>query len=308
MSERRIHQSTTRSHISPQDLARSISDVLVRDGIALGDKLSERELAAHLGLSRTPIRSALQVLAQDGILKKNENNKWVLNRQPEAQPKAQIESESAALGLRLCRDRLFGRVDPVIRESDLMRRYGVSKALLNRALVELAADRIVERNTGYGWRFVNMLDDARSLEASYDVRLAIETASLLLDSCQIDRSRLSVQQHLHEDLIAGKIETITPSELFEINADFHLMLAEFSQNTFFVQIIQQQNDLRRLTEFLSQTTSPGMRRSCEEHLSIMLALEEGDTRRAVALLEAHLRGARGRAHLRFVAQGKDVIS
>lgn len=47
---------------------RKLRRLIVRGGLAPGSRISERELASRLGVSRTPVRSAIQRLRQEGYL------------------------------------------------------------------------------------------------------------------------------------------------------------------------------------------------------------------------------------------------
>lgn len=47
---------------------RKLRELIVRGGLAPGSRISERELAKRLGVSRTPVRSAIQRLRQEGYI------------------------------------------------------------------------------------------------------------------------------------------------------------------------------------------------------------------------------------------------
>jgi DNA-binding GntR family transcriptional regulator len=51
-----------------EQAASRLRDMLVQGRIAPGSKLNERELAEKLGVSRTPLREALKVLASEGLI------------------------------------------------------------------------------------------------------------------------------------------------------------------------------------------------------------------------------------------------
>lgn len=50
------------------ELASQLRDMLVRGELKAGDKISEQALCTHFGVSRTPLREALKVLANEGLL------------------------------------------------------------------------------------------------------------------------------------------------------------------------------------------------------------------------------------------------
>ena len=81
------------------------------------------------------------------------------------------------------------------------------------------------------------------------------------------------------------------TQLFETDAAFHEMCAEFCGNAFFVQAIQYQNRLRRLLEFGSYVDSRRVRDWCREHLAIIEAIAAGDLKQASSRMRVHLEQA-----------------
>ena len=149
-------------------------------------------------------------------------------------------------------------------------------------------DGIVERSSGYGWHFAALLDSEERRLQSYNFRLALEPAAMRMDGFSPDDVRLARQRVLHEELLDGKIETTNARSLFEVNSDFHLMIAEFSGNEFVIQAVRQQNKLRRISEYATTTNVSRVKQSCEEHLMMIEALEKGEYLWASSLMERHL--------------------
>ena len=50
------------------ELAAQLRDMLMRGELKAGDKISEQALCIRFGVSRTPLREALKVLANEGLL------------------------------------------------------------------------------------------------------------------------------------------------------------------------------------------------------------------------------------------------
>jgi DNA-binding GntR family transcriptional regulator len=46
----------------------ALRDLIVEGALAPGSRISERELCARFGISRTPLREALKVLAREGLI------------------------------------------------------------------------------------------------------------------------------------------------------------------------------------------------------------------------------------------------
>jgi DNA-binding GntR family transcriptional regulator len=276
-------------------LANQLLDVIRDARLEPGHHLREQQLADLVGVSRTPIRSALDVLARRGIVETRKNHGYFLRKPFDALHRIEIEVPSTAdekLYQRLVRDRLDNFVPVSVTQSELARRYGVDRIALTRTLSRLAEDGLIAKNKGHGWTFLPTFDSVVSLKGSYEFRFTLEPACFLLptfkpDPAAIERMRL---QHLY--LISHPdIATVSSKQLFETDAAFHEMCAEFGGNAFFVQAIQHQNRLRRLLEFASYTNSRRVQDWCREHLAIIEAIAARDLNEASARMRLHLEHA-----------------
>lgn len=273
-------------------LANQILD-LIRDAkFEPGHHLREQQLADMLGVSRTPIRMALGLLEERGIVEARRNQGYFLVRPSVELHRIELEVPATAdqdLYARLVQDRLAGVISTSVTQSEIARRYDVDRLVLLRTLARMAEDGLIARNKGRGWTFLPTLDSSVALRSSYDFRLTIEPAAFLLatfrpDSGALERSRL---QHLylvsHPNIVA-----VDRTQLFDTDAAFHEMFAEFSGNAFFLQAIQQQNRLRRLLEYGGYVNRRRVRDWCREHLAIIEAVCAGDFVKAAAVMREHL--------------------
>lgn len=274
------------------DIASSIVELLQKKAVATGAHLSERELAAELGISRSPIRAALGVLAERGVMALDPSTGWrvVKLNKGKATISLSKNGELNELEMRIARDHFHGKTEKRFSEADFMKRYDVSRGDLRKVLIRLSQHGMVERARGHGWHFMPILDNVRAQRASYDLRIALEPAAMLLDTFSADSARLTRAREEHERVLEGSLKSSGPG-LFEMNARFHLMLAEFSGNEFFVQAIQHQNRLRRVIDIFVAVTDERVA-LCREHLLIIEALEKGDRFWASSLMERHLKSSR----------------
>lgn len=276
-------------------LANQILDVIRDARMEPGHHLREQPLADLIGVSRTPIRSALDLLAERGIVETRKNQGFFLRKAFDTLHRIEIEIPSTAedeLYSRLVRDRLARRIPNSFTQTEIARRYDIDRIAVTRTLSRLAEDGLVIRNHGHGWTFAPTLDSLISLRASYEFRLTLEPAGFLLptfkpDHAAIERMRL---QHLY---LAShpNIASVNSIQLFETDAAFHEMCAEASGNAFFSQAIQSQNRLRRLLEFGSYFDSRRVREWCREHLGIIEAIASGNLTLASTRMHAHLEQA-----------------
>jgi DNA-binding GntR family transcriptional regulator len=273
-------------------LASKIRELAVAEDWPAGTHLREVALAEYLGVSRSPVRAALRLLDEQGLVRTGEQRGYVLakpGRELAARALALPEAADDALYERLIEDRVRRRIADQVTEADLLRQYDVTRSKLLKILNRLAAEGIVERARGYGWRFLPTLDSERANLESYRYRMLIEPAGLREPTFKAHIGRLRQCRDEHTDLLSKVRDgRRLQSDLFELNASFHELLAEFSGNRFILQSVQQQNRLRRLLEYASLHDPGRIRQSCEEHIAILDSIEAGDADWAATLLERHL--------------------
>lgn len=283
------------SRQSSIQLANQLLGVIRDARLEPGHHLREQHLANLVGVSRTPIRAALNLLAEHGIVDTRKNHGYFLQKPFDSLHRIEIEVPSSVdenLYRRIVRDRLDNVVPNSMTQSEIARRYDVDRVALTRTLTRLAEDGLIAKNKGHGWTFLPTFDSLVALRGSYEFRLTLEPACFLLptfrpDPAAIERMRL---QHLY--LISHPdIASVSSSQLFETDAAFHEMCAEFCGNAFFVQAIQHQNRLRRLLEFDSYANSRRVQDWCREHVVIIEAIAARDLREASGRMRLHLEQA-----------------
>jgi DNA-binding GntR family transcriptional regulator len=276
-------------------LANQILEIARDAGFEPGHWLREQQLGDMLGVSRTPVRAALALLAERGIVEAKKNHGFLLTARPEELRRLEVEVPTTAdqdLYTRIVEDRLSGRLSDTFTQTQILQRYDVDRALLLRTLTHLVSDGLLARSSGRGWTFLPTLDTQMALRNSYNFRRTIEPAGIMLDTFRSDAAALERSRMHHLYLEAHPdISALDPRQLFETDAQFHEMIAEFSGNVFFQQAIQQQNRLRRLLEFGGYTNRRRVRDWCREHVMILDAIASEDRARAAALMNEHLNAA-----------------
>lgn len=274
------------------DLARRIAQLIYIQGIRPGDHLSEEPLAEQFQVSRTPIRGALKLLADKGLIAYRPNRGYRVNALQDGAPRAEIESKELTpdeLYRRLLDDHVARRLPDSLIERELGQRYGVSRATLTKTLLRMSADGLIAKRKGYGWQFVPSLESPHALGESYRFRIAVECAGLLEPEFSADPAELERMRIAHEQLVTHDGTAISATDFFALNAAFHEMLARFSGNRFILQAVQQQNQLRRLEEHAAFYRDARFIASSREHLQIIAALQAGDRDWAAQLLRQHLK-------------------
>lgn len=295
-------------------LANQILKLVGDEKLSAGQHLTESSLADRFEISRTPVRTALILLADRKIVRARPNRGFVLLKDWRELSNSKIQIPSTAeekLSSALIRDRLAHRIPRKIKQADLIARYRTSRDILQRVLRRLIDEGIVEKNKGHGWTFLPTIETITGLRSSYDFRKTLEPAAFLLDSFDIDPTALERLLATHRALLdRGRRDEMPGRQLFEIDADFHEVLASFTQNSFFINAIRHQNRLRRLFEYEGYSDWRRVRGWVKEHLSIIEALSNGDRQFASERMREHLSNAFEAAvrHLKPPSDARDAAS
>ncbi|MFI5615659.1 GntR family transcriptional regulator [Amycolatopsis sp. NPDC051903] len=254
-----------------------------------GTRLVERTLAAHLRVSRSPVRAALKLLADEGVVAVAEpGGGHTVARPVEELTVTEDDAGEEQQYLRIASDRLDGELPDRVSESELARRYGLTPAQVTAVLRRISAEGWIERLPGYGWEFQPMLTSQESYEDSYRFRLVLEPAAVLEPGFVVDRAAIEVVRAQQLELAEGAARTVSGTELFGRNRAFHEAVVNCSRNTFFIDALRRVDNLRRLIEY--RRTLPRDRAAvrCREHVEIADLLLAGKTTEAAEYLRRHL--------------------
>jgi DNA-binding GntR family transcriptional regulator len=277
-------------------LAREIVDWLRRHDARRGDHVPEAPLSAAFRVSRTPIRSALAILADNGLLARQTNKGYFLIGDPATAP---ISGATKTSWLReaILRDRLDRRLEAETTATKLMRRYGVSRRAAQGALEQLSREGIVGRSHGPRWHFFTSLDAPQSLDQSYRFRVIIEPAAILepeffLDGAEAARIRSALERELARHRKGHDLDQAWSARMIELDIAFHNLLASASGNRFLEGAIRQQGELRRLALSAHRVANRRLFESLGEHLAILNAAIAGHREAASRLMRKHLLASR----------------
>lgn len=251
--------------------------------------LPEPELCERFRVSRTPVRAALSLLEREGYVRRVPRKGCFVLKRPRGEAALAVpESDEERLYLSIAEDRIKRQLPSHVSEADLVRRYGVAKGVLRRVLQRLLHEGLVERRPGRGWMFAPVLDSREAHDESYRFRIALEPLALLEPGFELDEAAAARSEEKHRAILSGNVKEITPVELFEMNAEFHEVIAAGARNRFFLQAVQQQNRLRRFVNYHWIYGPARAVRTCHEHLGVLEAIRSGDMGWASTLLRHHL--------------------
>ncbi|MDH2346165.1 GntR family transcriptional regulator [Bradyrhizobium sp. SSUT77] len=126
-----------------EHLAGLIMSLARREGMKAGDRLIEQRLADALDLSRAPIRLGLKALEAAGLARGEPHRGFVLAKNPTsgaARPALAAVRRSEQVYATIAGDVLASRLPADVTEAELMRRYDLSRAELQRLLDRIAAE------------------------------------------------------------------------------------------------------------------------------------------------------------------------
>jgi DNA-binding GntR family transcriptional regulator len=136
-----------------------------------------------------------------------------------------------------------------------------------------------------------LLDSAEAHAQSYQFRMIIEPAAILLPTYAVNQAEVERQKKIQEDLLNGDLLRLSRAELFRINAELHEVIVGFSGNQFLVDALRRQNRLRRLIGYRHNVERSRMVQQCQEHLQLLDLLASNKLIEAAGFLRRHLDGA-----------------
>ena len=305
-----------RSRISPRRRAtsprRAATQVALAERILIwlqqqdlkpGDHVPERLVTEAFHVSRTPVRAALALLTEQGLLERHDQRGFFIAAGfATAHRTAAAETPDSALHDAILRDRFSKRLDAEVTAAHLARRYRASRAVVLRVLGLLQKDGIVERALGQRWVFLPALDSLRSQEDSHRFRLILEPAAFLQPGFALDPKRTRDLKSALSELAGQDARQFDLKRGLETDIAFHEAMGDASNNRFLADAIRRQSRLRRLATTSMQVPPARLIESCREHLAILEAAEGGDLARAADLMREHL-AASLRARPGFVNRG-----
>ncbi|KJC40184.1 GntR family transcriptional regulator [Bradyrhizobium sp. LTSP849] len=292
------------------ELRAGILAVIRADLLEPGARLGEVALAERLQVSRTPVRAALVHLARRGLVRPGKRGGYFVAEAALAArkttPRQPGPTDADRLFLAIARDRRAGKLLEEVSEGDLIRRYDVTRATVQQVLVRLSEVTAVQRKPGHGWRFLPTISDPKARAESYRLRRIIEPAALLEPGYRLAPGWIEDMRERHQDMLATPWSETTSIALYEMNAQFHEGLVAGAHNRYLLVAIQQQNRLRRFSNYDWTHGHERVVVSCREHLQILDRLETEDRESAAALMRQHLDAA-AKLAIHGVVPGSSLI-
>jgi DNA-binding GntR family transcriptional regulator len=277
-------------------LAGRILRALNEQGAGTGHHLVEQDLCRQFGVSRTPIRGALKLLADQGCVEARANRGFVLLKPvtnvSDIEPVDSQDEEDKQLFVAIAKARNTGKLQVEVAQQEIVRLFDAKLPTVLRVLRQMAGLGLVERKPGIGWSFMASIDSSRTHSESYSFRRAIEPAVLLQPTFQLDREWATQSRERHLAFRRKPWRDVLAVKFYEMNSDFHEQLARCSGNRYMLSAVQRQIQLRSFMNYQWVYGVERVHASIDEHLGILSALEAGRHHDASVLMEGHLLASR----------------
>lgn len=273
-------------------LAHSIAEYIRTECLAPGTRLPGRKLAERFRVSRTPIERALRLLEQHRVVSPSASGGFEVRPGPVTISLdalgAQPHSESERLYLQFANDHAEGRLPSRASESELIRRYSSSRAMILRVLQRADVEGWAERLPGRGWAFIPLLTSELTYEQICRYRIVVEPAAILEPTFVLDRPAVEACHREQTLLFDHGGHGLSPVEIFESGSRFHQAVLACSRNPFFINGLAQANRIRRLMEYRKTMYSLNWLERCKEHALIAEFLLKNAREEAASLMRKHL--------------------
>ena len=168
-------------------------------------------------------------------------------------------------------------------EQQLAMLFDCSRTIVREALTRLAARGIVTVSSRRGWYVIEpSLSEARE---AFEARRVIEMG---LIRCTTEVSKAAIKKlkaHIKTEQAAVKGDDVGLRSY--LLGDFHVCLAECLGNSLLADTLRDFTARTTLIAMLYQSSHDAAQ-SCDEHVQIVDALEQGELARAEALMSAHI--------------------
>jgi DNA-binding GntR family transcriptional regulator len=276
-----------------EQLAAGIETWLAEEQVPAGTPLPERAVAERFRVSRSPVREALQLLAQRQVIAPRPEGGYAVSERVPAAPALALPpaDEDESTYLKIAEDRLDGRLPERLTENELMRRYDVTRARLAAVLRRITHEGWIERLPGNGWQFLPILSSGAAYDQGYRLRILLEPAAILEPTWTLDEAAQRKCRAEQQALVDGAAEWASPVQLFDANSRLHETIAGFSGNVFMADALKRVNRLRRLMEYRKAVDRSATARRSKEHLVLIDLLLSGQREAAADFMRLHLRDA-----------------
>ncbi|WJY15009.1 GntR family transcriptional regulator [Pectobacteriaceae bacterium CE90] len=275
--------------------------------VPAGLVLLEGPLAELFGTSRVPVRRALGLLHEKGLIARFEGRGFIvasegqdvepqrvtLNRTLLGWDQEQELVDTRSVGEKVLSDlqealstcMVFGHYQ--LSEANAAEFYNVSRNIIRESLMRLRDRGLVEKEPYSQWLSGPLT--AREIREHYEIRTSLETTALRKAAPYIAPSQIVASQGRLDQLKNGKV---TAAELERVEDDLHLLCLEPAGNRAMLEILRQSQSPLIVTRIFYETlVVPVEDTMIDEHRLVYDMLLKGSWDLATMSLHEHLERA-----------------
>lgn len=178
-------------------------------------------------------------------------------------------------------------LDEFLNEGELAAKYGVSKAPIREALIELCSEKVIRSIPRLGYQIVQL--NLTHVKEATELRLILETAAFKKTTQNFNDSFLEKLSERNKENAMQKSKGLLASEQhWERNCAFHLLLCSFCGNTLLTKALEDTLKLLSRAFFQIYTIAEYQEYVASDpnrHMEMEEALRKRDLHLAEELLE-----------------------
>jgi DNA-binding GntR family transcriptional regulator len=293
-----------KSHLKDQ-LFTLIADSINDGRLAEGTLLLEGNLAEIFSVSRSPVRQALAMLNDEGLVRTFDGRGYLVGKQSEKIIRNKIGADTFAslygenrpkkteswqqvydhIERELLHHSLFG--SHRVNELELSKHYEISRTVSNQVLTRLQLLGLVEKDERSRWQLIEW-DDQR-LADLYEVRRRLEPYVLIRAAeflpppkIALFIERLAKAKKLYPDMQSRHFD--------DLESDLHIRTLGYCSNREMLQMLRRTHSLLLSGKhiLLDKSYFPEEEPFFQEHLKIFQCLQSGNVVGAAECMEEHL--------------------
>lgn len=287
-----------------------LHNVLIQKRVPQGLVLLEGPLAQLFGTSRVPVRRALSLLHEEGLIARFEGRGFIVAKEAEeVEPMRAgltrellgLDEQDALVDTRSTGEKVLDNLQVVLStamvfgcyqldEQLAAQHYNVSRAVIRESLMRLRDKGLVEKEPYSQWLTGPLT--AREIADHFEIRASLEPTALrkagrLLPVEWLTASLEKAQRYKGKQLSAAELELL--------EEDLHVRCLEPAGNKLMMQILRQNQSPFIVTRiFYDLLSIPVETAMLEEHCLVYEMLLKGNWELAAACLRDHLERAQVR--------------
>jgi DNA-binding GntR family transcriptional regulator len=287
----------------------------IKSGILpYGERLTEVGLAKRLGISRAPIRHALSLLAESGLVQRAASHGYEVHGDTRENAKLELNKHGLVKKLgtlaRTSWELIYDDVEKEIvartsfyqwhvNEVALARHYGVSRTVSRDVLARLQQRGILTKDDKGRW-LAPALNEKRINEL-YEVRTILEPIALEKAARHVPIGTIETLRNRLQTVSGQKKGVDYPTRLDALEQDLHVTLLSFCDNRALLEAISLPQALLVTQHFLFDWTNDMFDSEpfLPEHLAVYNNLISGDVQNAKDALTFHLQISCSRSNERI---------